>query len=142
MDAQEARKVITSSEAHRLKALGYGVTVKRVIGKRLLIKPIDVWTELDEWERKGLALPEGVKKEQQPLSQMGEVVQLGTDPECADYVEGQFVMFSKFSGIDLKLNAVGFRIITLEEVVAELDIEHTTIVKEDERHSIPEVFKS
>jgi chaperonin GroES len=127
MDLEQAKTAIGKPMTARLKALGRGVRVKRVMGSRVLVRVLQSETEMDAVEKKGLlVIPEQVKKDNTPLPYMGVVVQLGPhlayDAEEDTLHEGDVVLFSKFSGTDVRLNEQDFRIIEASEVVAILEL--------------------
>src|SRR5579883_2479776 len=135
MESRELKAAI-KPEAARLKALGKGVRVREVLGPRVLIRTIEPWTEMDEVEKSGLLkLPEWVKRANMPLPQMGIVVQLGE--EARSRVEertlsvGGYVMFSKFAGIDFKVQMEDFRICMLDEIIATFEVDDPTVFIKD-----------
>lgn len=103
-------------EVKKLKALGKGLEVKRVCGERVLVRLAEEYTELDEYERKGLAIPDYLKKEKTPIPTTGVVTAVGNG--VADIAEGDMVMFSKFAGTDFLLEANRFRIMDVKEIIA------------------------
>lgn len=108
------------------------MTVRRVLGNRILVRTVQSETALDEVEKKGLLyVPETVKDANRPLPIMGMVVQLGEaltfDNEEEKPEVGDIVLFSKFSGTDLRMNENDYRIMEVREIMAVLDVETESV---------------
>jgi co-chaperonin GroES (HSP10) len=138
MDHDQAKTIIGKPATARLKALGRGVTVRRVLGTRLLVRVLQSETEMDAVEKQGLLyIPEQIKKDNTPLPYMGVVVQLGEELQGSAPEVDDVVLFSKFSGTDVRLNEQDFRIVEVNEVIAVLDVAEgvefqETVLREDQ----------
>jgi len=110
----------------RLKTVGKGIFVKKVLGERLLIKSTIPYTQMDEAEIKSkIVIPEYIKKENTPISTYGVVVQVG-DGCLHEWHEGDIVLFGKFSGTDFTMSNDDFRVMHENEVLAILDVDLET----------------
>lgn len=129
MTNQEARSLLSVPEKMKLKQVGKGVFVKRVVGKRLLVKTIEPWTEADQAEQtSGLYIPPSIKEKNTPLPTFGVIVQLGTTVAPDEFEEGELVLFGKFAGMDFTMQQDKYRLIHVDEVVAVLDVDMSTII--------------
>lgn len=124
MTSKELRETIVRPNVVRLKALGIGIKVDKVLGRRLLIKLVIPFTDMDRVEKEGLlALPESVKKANTPTPSTGVVVGHGhelTEEERQLVPEGVMVMFSRFAGTDFTVDEESLRILDVSEVVCTL----------------------
>lgn len=106
---------------HRLKELGAGVRVARVLGERVLVKTVIPRTELDEYKEKGLVIPGYVEKEYTPLPTTGIVLGVGESVNPETLKEGDMVLFARLSGMDFTINEQDLRIIHVREIMAILE---------------------
>ena len=111
---------IVRPQSVRLKELGTGLRVGRVLGNRLLVKTVQDMTELDAVEKRGnLFIPDQIKKDNRPLPSKGIVVAVGE--ECAtNWAEGDMILFGKYTGTDFRCNEEDFRIVNADEVLCTL----------------------
>lgn len=136
-------------KANRLKEIGTGVRVSRVLGERVLVKTVVPHTEIDEVEKRGLVyIPETVKKDYIPMPTTGTVLAIGDTMKCRHcnwvlsdhaldnirscqavknshympYVaEGDMVMFPRVAGMDFSMNQVDdYRILHVNDILAVL----------------------
>lgn len=125
----ELRKAVNRPQISRLKQLGHGLRVYKVLGRRVLIRTVKPYTQMDEVEKKGLLyVPEEVKEKNTPLPSTGIVIQVGedaTDLERANLTEAM-VMFSKHAGSDLVVNEEDFRILDIDEVMCIFELDADT----------------
>jgi co-chaperonin GroES (HSP10) len=78
MDIQQAKAAITIPQVNRLKDLGMGLKMGRVFGTRVLVQPVNPFTEVDRLEKEGLLYaPKNAKDQATPLPSTGVVLQLG-----------------------------------------------------------------
>lgn len=121
MNTREIRAALGRPEIDKLKALGKGIKVGRVLGDRVLVKTVVPYTKADDLEKQGLLyVPESVKQENTPRPNCGVVVARG--PEAHLVSEGEMVLFSKFSGTDLIIDEeAGFRILETKEILCTLE---------------------
>lgn len=114
-------------QASRLKSLGLGIRVKAVLGKRILVKTVDPYTEMDRVEEQKLIhIPEKVKEANKPLPTTGFVVAHGhamTEAEQQLLPIGAAVMFSKIAGSEWTMNNEDYRVIDLQEILGVLEME-------------------
>lgn len=104
---------------HTLKELGAGLRVKKVLGERVLVRVVVPLTELDDYKKKGLIIPQSVEKEYTPLPTTGIVVAAGEDVKTIG--EGDMVMFARLSGMDFTVSEQSLRIINVKEILAVLE---------------------
>jgi len=103
----------------RLKQIGAGIKVGKVLGSRVLVKTVVPRTDLDRVEEEGLLfVPKHVKTENTPLPTTGIVIQVG--PGVSVVTEGDMVMFPKFAGCDFKIENEDFRVVEEAEVMCTL----------------------
>jgi|HubBroStandDraft_1064217.scaffolds.fasta_scaffold00148_47 co-chaperonin GroES (HSP10) len=127
MDLKDQIEQTVRPQALRLKELGKGLRVGRVIGNRLLVKTITDSTELDEIEKRGsLVIPKHIKKDYTPLPSKGIVVAVGEDVVHynikgePNFQEGDMVLFGKYTGTDFRCNEEDLRILNAEEILCVL----------------------
>lgn len=108
----------TRIKLHTLKELGGGLRVGRVLGDRVLIRTVTPLTELDEYKKKGIIIPQSVEKEYIPLSTTGIIVAVGDD--VTKLKAGEMVMFARLSGMDFTISEQTLRIIQVKEILAVL----------------------
>lgn len=119
MSSYEVRAALGKAEIEKLKALGTGIKVGRVLGDRVLVKVVEPFTKMDEVEKKGLLfIPESAKDRNTPIPSTGIVVMVGED--CEVLHEGEMVLFSKYAGTDFTIEQEGFRVMDSREVMAVL----------------------
>jgi len=125
METRDLKAAIGKPQVQKLKALGKGIRVSRVLGRRVLVKTVIPYTEADEVEKKGLlVVPEWVKKENTPLPSTGIVVTLGdecTEQDRNALCEGAMVLFSKYAGSDVIVEEENFRVLEVPEIMAVLE---------------------
>lgn len=138
MDEHDIRQSLSKPVAMRLKEIGKGLRVGLVLGKRVLVRAVEPWTEIDEVQsRTNLVIPRHIKRDNTPPPSTGVVVQLGEGlideykiaygPGRDPYTpwplqEGTMVLFPKLSGTDYAIGGEQFRILAVEEIVATLEI--------------------
>jgi len=97
------------------------------MGRRVLVKLIHSFTEMDRVEKEGLLhIPKTAREANQPLPSTGIVVKLGEDfkqPWASPTVleEGAMIMFSRFAGMDFRVDEQDFRILEENEIVCCLE---------------------
>lgn len=124
MDTKEVRESMTRPQVQRLKDLGMGLKVGKVLGSRVLVKPIQPFTEMDRVEKAGLLYaPKSVKDANTPLPTTGIVLQLGPLllPNCG-VEEGDAVMFSRYAGMDIVVDQGDFKLLQIEEIACTLEM--------------------
>jgi chaperonin GroES len=131
MDAKEQREFLGRPQVQRLKDLGMGLKVSRVLGDRVLVKPVTPWTEMDEVEKKGLLyVPEKVKDQNTPMPTTGVVVMVGPEvPNALNHMEdsdlwlneGDMVMFSRYAGMDIVVDQGDFKLLKYNEIACVLE---------------------
>lgn len=140
MDQREAIAQIVKPSILRLKELGQGLRVGRVIGNRLLVRTVIDSTELDAIEKRGtLVIPKHLKDEYTPLPSKGVVVGIGEDVGYREgtlgeraFEEGDMVLFGKYTGTDFRCNEQNLRIINADEVLCVLiDTDQSVVGVED-----------
>lgn len=126
MDSQQVKQELGLPQKMRLKTVGKGVFVKKVLGARLLVRQVIPWTEADEFEKKsGLVLPSAAKAAATPIATYGPIVQVGDGCKYEWQVE-DLVLFGKFSGMDFSMQNDDFRILHEEEILCVLDVDLET----------------
>ena len=138
--SHDLKETLSRAQVTKLKALGTGIKVDKVMGERLLIKLVHSFTDMDRVEKEGLLhIPKTAKDANQPLPSTGIVVQLGEELQEAYIVKyginrpisdpdntpwpiepGSMVMFSRFSGTDFRVDEEQFRILDINEVMCTL----------------------
>lgn len=151
MESKDIAELLGKPIIARLKDLGSGLKVGKVLGRRVLVKTVIPFTQMDQVEREGLlTVPKWVKRDNTPMPSTGVVVQLGNElidqymmraavdhaksPDCWPIQEGSLIMFSKFAGTDFMIEEEGFRILDEREVLCTLEMvkpDAITPVKED-----------
>lgn len=123
MNSAEQRQAVTRPQLMRLKDLGTGYAMKRVLADRVLIAPIEAFTDVDRLEKEGLIYaPTAVKDTNKPMPTTGKVIMVGPevplDPlnPAQMLVEGDVVMFSKYAGMDIELNGESFKLLRYAEI--------------------------
>jgi chaperonin GroES len=134
MDTKEQRTILGKPQVQRLKDLGMGLRVARVLGDRVLVKPVTPWTEMDEVEKSGyIYVPEKVKEDNTPAPTTGVVVQMG--PEVFDSMqvfEGDMVMFSRYAGMDIVVDQGDFKLLRYSEIACVLEAVNPEAVATEE----------
>lgn len=131
MDIKELKATALSKpQVAKLKALGTGIRVGLVWGRRLLVKPVVPYTDMDRVEKEGtVIIPDSVRQQNTPLPSTGIVVAIGElleDSERRIFEEGTGVLFSKYAGVDFTIETVDYKIINLDEVLATFVIDGET----------------
>lgn len=140
-------------KTNRLKQLGSGIKVGKVCGDRVLVKTVIPLTDLDEYEKKGIALPEGLKEEYTPLPSTGIVLETGAGIKCQEcgekrfihdkemslcerfippVSEGDMILFPKVSGMDIQIADQDLRIIRADDILCVLVDEDNSVVEVDD----------
>lgn len=128
--SQDVQERIGKPQLLRLKALGSGVRVERVLGNRVLIKAITPFTDLDRVEKEGkLYIPKAVKDANTPLPSTGLVIEvgLGVSADQAELLRGAAVMFSKFAGSDFVVDEEDFKILDVPEILCILAFDEPVV---------------
>jgi len=121
MDQADLKQAMGKPQMLRLKQVGLGIKVGKVMGARVLVKTVKPWTEADEVEKKGLLyVPESVKKENTPLPTTGIIIMTGPDVPVDFLQAGDMVMFPKFAGSDFQIENEDLRIIESKEILCTL----------------------
>lgn len=126
---KEAAGLISNPQLHRLKDLGMGFKMGKVLGRRVLVQPVTPFTEMDRVEKEGLLyMPEKAKEQNTPAPTTGIVLQLGEellDEYKVDYDDvpawpikpGDGVLFGKYSGIEATVGNVTYRILNADDIL-------------------------
>lgn len=121
MDTKDLQEAIGRPQMARLKALGKGLKVGKVLGRRVLVLTVAPYTEMDKVEKMGLLhIPKSVKEENTPLPTTGIVLLVGPEVMEGTVGEGDMVMFPKFSGSDLLIEEQNMRILDIREILCTL----------------------
>ncbi|MBP6943031.1 MAG: co-chaperone GroES [Candidatus Buchananbacteria bacterium] len=88
----------------------------RPLGDRVLVRPIAE----EEVTKSGIVLPDTVDKEKKAE---GEIVSIGSGEKIAklNLSVGQKVLFGKYSGEEISVEAVEYKILNHEEVLAVIE---------------------
>jgi len=85
------------------------------LGDRVAVKLV----EREEKTEGGIVIPDTAKKEK---PQTGEVYAVGkdcyTEDETAELNEGDMVVFDKFAGTEVTVDAVEYKIVNIDDIVA------------------------
>jgi len=117
-----------------MKDLGMGLRMGKVFGTRILVQPIESYTEMDRVKKEGLlVIPKAVEEANRPRPCMGIVMQLGEAlkekfeycglgkanrlPEEWPLQEGFYVMFSKYAGTEFYIEQVEYRMLEAKEIM-------------------------
>lgn len=135
MEISEAKAAISKPQVNRLKDLGMGWKMGRVFGTRVLIQPIEAFTEMDRVKKAGLlVIPETVEQANKPKPCTGIVLQLGDEllKQSAYNLEfaqeqptlkiGDGVMYSKYSGTEFFIEQVEYRMLEFKEIMCTLEV--------------------
>jgi len=143
MDQAQLKDAIGKPQLLRLKQLGSGIKVGKVLGARVLIMTVDPRTDLDRVEEEGIIMiPKWVKKENTPMPTTGVILEVGPElpcqlcgqpsfehsndewARCKTYSPtlspGDMVMFPKFSGSDFQVEEQNLRIVESKEILCTL----------------------
>lgn len=97
-----------------------GIRVSRVLGDRVLVKPVTPFTEMDRLEKEGLLVaPEKAKDQNTPMPTTGVVTLIGVD--CNGLQEGDMVMFSRYAGMDIVVDQGDFKLLRYNEIACVLE---------------------
>lgn len=112
-----------------------GLKMGKVFGRRVLVQPIEPFTEMQDVEKRGLLyIPDKVKDTNMPMPTTGIVLKLGDDlikweekPDgrLISYCglnEGDAVMFGKYAGTEATIDKVTYRILLFEEIMCTLEV--------------------
>lgn len=142
MNSNEQRQAVGKPYLQKLKDLGMGLEMDRVLGDRVLIMPITPFTEADRMEKAGLiVVPESVKDANIPPPTTGEVVMIGPEVNQEGQLPGseinigEFVMFSRFAGMDIMLDNVAMKLVHANEIACVLKAKNPDAIQltEDNR---------
>ncbi|MGM0509452.1 MAG: co-chaperone GroES [Fusobacteriota bacterium] len=81
------------------------------LGERVLLKSV----EIEEKTKGGIIIPDSVKKEQPTI---GEIVALGDSEKLKNLNKGEKVIYSKYSGTEVKDGETEYIIVELENILA------------------------
>lgn len=102
MEASELKKVLTKPQVERLKALGPGLKIDKIVGNRVMVYPIVPYTEMDRLESEGsLVIPEHLREQYTPEASTGIIIGVGNGVSESDreYLsEGTMVMYHHMAG--------------------------------------------
>jgi co-chaperonin GroES (HSP10) len=120
MNSNEQRQALGKPYLQKLKDLGMGLSMDRVLGDRVLIMPITPFTEMDKVEKAGLLfIPDSARDINTPPPTTGEVIMVG--PEVGSVITiGEAVMFSRFAGMDIMLDNVAMKLVHINEIACVL----------------------
>ncbi len=126
--SQDIRDALGNPQILRLKQIGKGVKVGKVLGDRVLVSTIIPTTEMDKVEKEGLLyIPKDMKDRNTPLPCTGVVIQVGDGVTCerqSQLASGTAVMFSRYAGTDFTVEQNdGFRILETREILCTLEID-------------------
>lgn len=122
-------------KASKYKEIGGGLRVGRVLGDRVLVKTVVPRTELDDYEKRGLVIPETAKATYGSLPTTGIVLAVGEEvrerklttphtPEGFTLIPilevGDMVLFSRVAGMDFTVAEQQLRLINTKEILAVL----------------------
>jgi chaperonin GroES len=132
MDLRDQKLALAKPQVARLKALGEGLKIGKVLGNRVLVKPAMPMTEMDRVEKAGtLVIPKAVKDANTPMPSTGVIVAIGDIVGFSYYddilKEGTAVLFSKYSGADFIIDRVEYKILNVDEIMATLEVEEDSI---------------
>ncbi len=95
------------------------------------MKLVHSYTTMDRVEKEGLLhIPKTAREANQPLPSTGIIVKLGNDFTNPDIFrgddpdnlrEGDMIMFSRFAGMDFRVDEQDFRILEESEIVCTLE---------------------
>ena len=85
--------------------------IKRVFGKRILIKPEEVA------EKYGVL---DIPKETQEDKTMGEVVMLGNEIDAEVISIGDKILYSRFSGVDVDIKGDRYKVVHFDDILISL----------------------
>lgn len=132
MTPKETKATLQKPQMLRLKDLGGGMHVGRVLGNRVLVSPVKPHTEMDEVEKKGLlVIPETVREANTPKETTGLIVMVGSEVSDTDQMvlrEGVAIIFGKYSGFEILVEEEPFRIIDVEDILCTIEFEDPTAV--------------
>lgn len=124
MHSNELKTSLGRAAITKLKALGSGIQVGKVMGRRILVKLVESYTDMDRVEKEGtLYIPKTVRDANQPLPSTGVIVKLGEEFAYTDtggLAEGDMIMFSRFAGTDFRVDEQNFRILEENEIMCTL----------------------
>ena len=86
----------------------------RPIGERVLVKPVKV----EEKTASGIILPGAGEKERPNIA---EVIAVGKDEKLEDIKVGERVVYSKFSGTEIKDGEEKYIVLNIEDVLAVIE---------------------
>lgn len=138
MNSNEQRQALGKPYMQKLKDLGMGLSMDRVLGDRILIMPITPFTEMDKVEKAGLLfIPDSAKETNTPPPTVGEVVMVGPDVPFIDLDNntdqvvkvGEAVMFSRFAGMDIMLDNVAMKLVHVNEIACVLKVKNPDAIE-------------
>lgn len=130
METKELAAAIGKPSLLKLKEVGKGVKVGRVLGDRILVRTIQPYTDLDRYEETPhplyagkplLVAPPRDKEANTPRPSTGIIVQLGEEVHSFSYKDlGTAVMFSRFAGSDINVEEEEFRVLETRDIMCTL----------------------
>ena len=81
------------------------------IGERVLLKTVEIETKT----KSGIVLPDTISQDKENI---GQVIAIGTGEKLAEIAIGQKVIYSKFSGTEIKDNSETFLLLDIENILA------------------------
>lgn len=119
---EELRGLVGRAEITKLKMLGTGLEVDRVLGRRVLIKEVEPETIMDRLEKEAvLVFTAQLKKDNTPRASTGIVVKVGeayAGLGMSPVEEGEMILFSKYAGVSFSVDEEsGYRIIDENEII-------------------------
>lgn len=106
-----------------LRMVGEGLRIAEVYGERLLVRLVKPHTIMNEYESKGLFIPETAKEKHEPIESCGIVIAIGRALEGAPNVPPleSMILFSKWAGTDYKIEGEKVRVLDLKEVMCRVE---------------------
>lgn len=123
-------------KASKYKEIGGGLRIGRVLGDRVLVKTVVPKTEIDDWEKRGLVIPQTAKDTYGALPTTGLILAVGEGVGTHEVVMkltdgdvivqepilsiGAMVLFSRVAGMDFTVAEQQLRLINTKEILAVL----------------------
>lgn len=126
MNTQEQKNAVRPY-VMKLKDLGMGIAMDRPLGDRVMIKPVDPFTDVDRLEKIGLLYaPANAKEQNTPPPTVGEILMIG--PQVKDVQVGEIVMFSRYAGMGITIDQGEYKLLHESEIACVLKIANSDAV--------------
>lgn len=116
MTSKDLLTNLKKPELLKLKSIGFAQEIELVMGDRVVIAPVEAYTDMDRVEQEGkLVIPESVREKNQPKPTTGVIVKIGPDVKFMQ--AGMMVVFPMYHGHTIRIDNVEYIVMHEAEIM-------------------------